>query len=72
MKNIENVSVESLPDVLTAESISGYLNIGYVKALKLIRYGGIPYLKLGNTYRVSKVNFLKWLNRGENIEILLN
>jgi len=56
---------QELPEILTARDIAGYLGIGYNKALRLIRYGGIPYLKLNNTYRVSRERFLNWLQSDE-------
>ena len=51
-----------MPDVLDAKDIASVLNIGYVKALKLIRYGGMRYIQIGRVYRVSKENFTDWLN----------
>lgn len=54
--------VDSLPSVLSARDISKVLDIGYVKALKVIRYGGMNYLQLGREYRVSRDNFIRWLN----------
>ncbi len=55
-----------LPDILTAYDIADYLGIGYNKALRLIRYGGIPHLKMNNTYRVSNERFFEWLD-GETV-----
>ncbi len=52
---------DSMPDILTAEIIAAYMGIGYVKALNLIKYGGIPYKKIGSVYRVHKKVFEKWL-----------
>ena len=57
--------LEELPDALTARDISVFLNLGYAKSLKLIRYGGLPHLRIGNTYRISKKNFVEWLNGTE-------
>ena len=54
------------PDVLNAHMIAEFLDIGYVKALSLIKYGDIPYLKIGNTYRVAKSNFEAWLMSAES------
>ena len=54
MKNIDN-----LPEILTAKDISEVLRISYNSTLKLIKYN-ITYLKLGNTYRVTKINFIKF------------
>ena len=56
------VSLESLPDVLDAKDVASALGIGYVKALKLIRHGGMNYIRIGCAYRVSKDNFTAWLN----------
>lgn len=58
--------LEKYPDVLNAHMIAQFLNIGYVKALNLIKYGGIPYIKIGNTYRVAKRNFETWLMDSES------
>lgn len=59
------IKTSDLPDILTARDIAKYLNIGYNKALRLIRYGGMPYLKVNSTYRVSKEKFLAWINSEE-------
>jgi len=59
---MSKVQIESLPDVLDARDIANVLGIGYIKALKLIRYGGMNYLQLGRAYKVSKQNFTDWLN----------
>lgn len=65
MEKIIITKASDLPDILTARTIAWYLGIGYNKALRLIRYGGIPYLKMNNTYRVSKERFLAWLDSEE-------
>lgn len=57
----DNTKLDDLPEVLTAKMIAKYLSIGYTKALETIRNEGIPYRKLGNTYRVAKRNFEVWL-----------
>ena len=62
---MKKVSISSLPDVLTAKDISRVLGTGYNKALLTIRYGGMNYIRLGNTYHVSKSNFIDWLNCSE-------
>lgn len=62
---------ENLPDILTAKEISNYLGISYNSTLKLIKYNMV-YLKLGNTYRVTKNNFLNFLNRDTSIEAIIN
>ncbi len=47
---------ESLPEILTPKEISHYLGICYTKALDVIKYGGIRYIKINNTYRVRKAD----------------
>lgn len=64
-------TINTLPDILTAKEISKYLGISYNSTLKLIKYNMV-YLKLGNTYRVTKNNFLKFLNRDTSIEAIIN
>lgn len=59
------------PEVLDAKMIAKILDLGYVKTLKLIRYGGIKHIKIGNTYRVPKKMFLEWLYSDETKEIKL-
>ena len=61
MKN-SKVCLASLPDVLNARDIASILGIGYVKSLHIIRFGGMNYIQIGKTYRVSKQNFIDWLN----------
>ncbi len=65
MKNIDN-----LPDILTAKDISEVLRISYNSTLKLIKYN-ITYLKLGNTYRVTKINFIKFLQSDKSREAVI-
>ncbi|MCL2398533.1 MAG: helix-turn-helix domain-containing protein [Defluviitaleaceae bacterium] len=69
---MQKASLVSLPDVLDAKDIAGFLGIGYVKALKLIRYGGMRYIQIGRVYRVSKANFTDWLNCEQSMIINLD
>lgn len=55
--------INEYPEVLDARMIATIMGIGYVKALHTIKYGGINYLKLGNTYRVARSSFITWLER---------
>ena len=73
MSNIsENTVLSEYPEVLTARMVSKILALGYVKALNLIKYGGIRYIKIGNVYRVPKRSFVEWLNSEESREIRLD
>ncbi len=64
------LSQDDLPDILTAKEVAQYLGIGYVKALNLLKYGGLPSVKLGNTFRISKDMLIKWLNEEGKREFL--
>ena len=50
-----------MPEILTAKDIARYLGIGYVQALKLIKYRGIPKIRIGNSFRVYRKAFEVWL-----------
>jgi len=69
---VQKASLASLPDVLDARDIASVLGIGYVKALRLIRYGDMNYIRIGCAYRVSKDNFINWLNCSQPTEIELD
>ena len=60
---------QEYPEILNAKMIAGILGIGYVKALNTIQYGGMPYLKIGNTYRVPKKSFVEWLFEKDKREV---
>lgn len=57
------------PEILTAKMIAQILGIGYTKALHTIQYGQMHYIKIGNTYRVTKQSFIEWLFEKEKREI---
>jgi len=65
-------TLANLPDVLDARDIAGVMGIGYVKALRLVQYGGLPYIRIGRTYKVSKANFTDWLNTKKSKVIALD
>jgi hypothetical protein len=60
-----NIPLTDLNDVIDAKDISKVLGIGYAKALWFIRFSGIPFLKIGRTYLIAKVNFIQWVNSTE-------
>ena len=53
----------ALPKALSARDVAGLLGIGYQKALNLIKYGDMDYIRLGNCYKVSHSSFNEWLAR---------
>lgn len=54
-------NLNQLPEVLNPKIVAAYLNIGYAKALELIKSGSIPCLKVGNHYKIPKKGFVQWL-----------
>lgn len=58
---MENTTIKDMPEILNARMICDYLGIGYTKGLSLIKYGGLDYIKIGNTYRITKKAFQEWL-----------
>lgn len=59
------------PEVLNAKMIAEIMSLGYVKALNLIKYSDINYIKIGNTYRIPKKNFIEWLHSNSSKVIKL-
>lgn len=65
----ENELFKEYPEILTAKMIAQILGVGYTKALHTIQYGQMHYIKIGNTYRVPKQSFIKWLFEKDKREI---
>lgn len=65
-----NLNLNDYPEILTAKMVATILNIGYVKALNTIQYGGMHYLKLGNSYRVPKQSFIEWVFEKNKREVV--
>ena len=40
--------------MLSPAEVAERLNVSYDTALQMIKYGGIPYVKIGRQYRVSE------------------
>ena len=53
----------------TAQEIAEILQVSYEKALDIIKYSGIHYVKFGRQYRVSHKAFNKFFDRDCSIEI---
>ena len=62
-------NVDSLPDVICPSDVSKVLGVSYAKALSLVKYGGLNYIKIGNTYHVLKKNFTNWLSQNKSIVV---
>lgn len=70
MNKTSKMKLEDLPDLLDAEIISAFLGLSYNSTLKLIKYNMV-HVKLGRYYRVTKNNFLTFINQDHNVEAVL-
>ena len=52
---------------MTAKDIAGYLNISLTSGYNLMNSKGFPVLKLGKQLRVTRENFLNWLNNTNEV-----
>lgn len=67
---IPNLDLEQYPEILCPKMVAAYLDIGYGKALSLIKTGQIPCLKVGNHYKIPRVGFKAWLEKPGYRELL--
>lgn len=70
----ENITMEELPEILTAKHISGHLHLSLRRVYELLQIsptvGGIKSFDIGRSKRVVKDDYLKWLTKkqkGENL-----
>jgi excisionase family DNA binding protein len=56
---------EELPEVMTAEDIKDFLDIGRVQAYDLIKTGQFRSVRIGRSIRISKKIFLEWFEGSE-------
>jgi len=58
-------TIETLPEMLTAQHISDYLGISRRKVYDLFQLkqaiGGIPNFEIGLSKRVDKRDFIRWI-----------
>lgn len=67
---MQNTSLDSLADILTAQDIASYLKISRGSVYELFKLntkqGGIPNIAIGISKRVEKVDFLLWIESKKN------
>jgi hypothetical protein len=65
VKEKQVVTLDSLPDVLTAKHIADFLTISRRRVYELFQLkpqaGGIPNFEIGLSKRVDKRDFLNWI-----------
>ena len=58
----------TMDEMLTPTDIQKHLKIGRNKTYQLIQLSSFPKIKIGNTYRIPKEKYLKWIS--DNIRIV--
>ena len=53
------------PEILNARNVAEYLNVGYIRALEILKNSTLPSIKIGNTYRITRNKFEEWVNKPE-------
>ena len=70
MKLKQNISIDELPDILTAQNIADYLVISRQRVYDLFQLkpiaGGIPNFEIGLSKRAEKKDFIKWIEEQKN------
>ena len=51
------------PDIISVKQLQEMLHIGKNRARELLRSNEIPYIKIGCTFKIPKVNVIEFLNR---------
>jgi len=70
METLQHITLEELPDILTAKHISAYLSLSKHRVYELLRInpsaGGIPSFNIGKSVRTKRNDFLNWLEKQQN------
>lgn len=61
MQEIPNM-FKSYPDVVTIQELQKMLQIGRNTAYKLLKNNEISYKKIGNNYKISKYDVIKYIS----------
>lgn len=63
----KGVTLNELPEILSAQNIADYLSISRARVYELFQIknssGGIPNFSIGATRRVVKIDFIKWIEK---------
>lgn len=63
LEDLEHIKLSELPHILTVDHIIAYLNIGKKQAYELMHIEDFPAFKVGNSIRIEKRYFVKWLEK---------
>jgi len=54
--------MKNLEEMLTPVDVMNHLKLGRNKTYELIKLSNFPKIKIGNTYRIPKDKYLKWVS----------
>jgi hypothetical protein len=60
------ITREELPDVMTVKDVREYLEIGRRQSYLLMENPPFHVVRVGKLFKISKVNFLRWLDGEKN------
>ena len=63
IKTLSKTSLDNYPEIMDPKMLSEYLDIGYAKALALVKSGIIPTIRIGNHYKIPKKCLNDWLDQ---------
>lgn len=55
------MTIDSMPDLLTTEEVAAYLHMSEQYVYKHIKCGDIKARKLGNVWRIAKVELINFI-----------
>lgn len=54
--------MKELDEMLTPTDVMEHLKLGRNKTYELIKLNNFPKIKIGNTYRIPKDKYIKWVS----------
>lgn len=60
IKGLYEVMFNAYPDIVNVHMLEKMLSISRHTAYQLIQSGEVPAIKLGNTYRIPKINVISY------------
>lgn len=71
MEKTNGKNDSELDEMLTPEDIMNHLKLGKNRTYQLIHLSSFPKIKIGNTYRIPKIKYIKWVENNINKKIFL-
>lgn len=60
-----------MEEMLTPKDVMEHLKLGKNKTYQLIQLKGFPKIQIGNTYRIPKEQYMKWIDKNLKQKIYL-